>query len=106
MTTISLVLDCQDPDKLAGFWGSALGYDLVGSVDTYVLLVSSSAGSPKLLLQRVPEGKSAKNRMHLDIETGNIEAEATRLQELGATRLQPAALHEHGSSWLLMADPE
>jgi predicted enzyme related to lactoylglutathione lyase len=54
----------------------------------------------------VPEDKVAKNRMHLDIDTDDIEAEAARLEGLGATRVAAQPLHEHGTSWILMADPE
>ena len=61
---------------------------------------------PKLLLQRVTEPKVAKNRMHLDIETPDIETEATRLEALGATRVQDDQIQEHGTTWILMADPE
>ena len=106
MTTFGLVLDCADPDALADFWGSALGYATLGTAGSYVLLVPTDGPGPKFLLQRVPEGKATKNRMHLDIETSDIEAEAVRLEELGATRLSPDVRFEHGSSWVLMADPE
>src|SRR5437868_15549551 len=84
-TSISLVLDCRDPKGLAGFWAGALDYVDVGSVENYTLLMPRSTG-PRLLLQRVAEPKSAKNRMHLDIHVTDIEAEATRLEGLGATR--------------------
>jgi hypothetical protein len=50
--------------------------------------------------------KVAKNRMHLDIETPDIETEATRVEALGATRVQDDQIHEHGTHWVLMADPE
>jgi hypothetical protein len=52
------------------------------------------------------EPKTVKNRMHLDIETVDIEAEATRLEALGARRVRDDHVHEHGSTWILMADPE
>jgi predicted enzyme related to lactoylglutathione lyase len=44
--------------------------------------------------------------MHLDIETRDIETEATRLEALGATRVQGDQVREHGTNWVLMADPE
>jgi predicted enzyme related to lactoylglutathione lyase len=103
---IGLVLDCADPDRLAGFWAEALGYVSVGTVGSYVALFPDGRPGPKLLLQRVPEPKTTKNRMHLDIETPDIEAEATRLEGLGATRVQAETVHEHGTTWVLMADPE
>ena len=105
-TTIGLVLDCADPVKLAAFWGPALDYVSVGEVGSYVALFPNGHPGPKLLLQRVPEPKAAKNRMHLDIEVPDIEAEATRLEALGATRVAAEPLSEHGTTWILMADPE
>ena len=59
-----------------------------------------------MLFQKVPEPKSGKNRMHLDIHVSDLEAEASRLEALGATRRQAETVSEHGSSWVLMADPE
>jgi hypothetical protein len=56
----------------------------VGSAGSYALLVSSEPGQPKLLLQRVPEAKSVKNRMHIDIHATDIDAEAARFEALGA----------------------
>jgi predicted enzyme related to lactoylglutathione lyase len=103
--SISLVLDCRDPQALAKFWAPALDYVDVGSVENYTLLVPGTQGGPRLLLQRVAEGKAAKNRMHLDIHVADIEAEAARLEELGAQRAGPT-LSEHGHAWVLMTDPE
>ena len=104
--TIGLVLDCADPVALAEFWAFALDYAIVGEAGNYVALVPADRPGPKLLLQRVEEAKRVKNRMHLDIETPDIGSEAARLEAHGATRLQPEPLSEHGSSWILMADPE
>lgn len=101
-----LVLDCADPDRLAEFWAAALLYSNVGSAGTYVALYPRQGDGPKLLLQRVTEPKSAKNRMHLDIEASDIHAEAERLTLLGARRLTDSITHEHGTTWILMADPE
>jgi predicted enzyme related to lactoylglutathione lyase len=104
--TIGLVLDCADPDALAAFWSEALGMQNVGVVGNYVVLVSSSGTLPRFLLQRVEEPKSAKNRMHLDIETPHVDEEAGRLEALGARRLEAGMRTEHGFSWMVMADPE
>jgi predicted enzyme related to lactoylglutathione lyase len=106
MSSFGLVLDCSDPDTLADFWSAALGYESVGSAGNYVLLVSPTPGRPKLLLQRVPEPKTTKNRMHIDIEVREVQPEATRLEGLGASRLRAELQSEHGSTWILMADPE
>ena len=101
-----LVLDCADPHHLAQFWSAALGYANVGTAGAYVALYPRQGTGPKLLLQRVNEPKSTKNRMHLDIETPDIEREAKRLTDLGARRVTDGACCEHGSTWILMADPE
>ena len=103
---IGLVLDCGDPEKLAQFWGPALGYISAGTFGTYVALFPEGGSGPKLLLQKVDEPKSVKNRMHVDIEVPDIHAEADRLVALGATRVRPEPISEHGSTWILMSDPE
>ena len=103
---IGLVLDCNDPVALAEFWAPALDYVSVGELGAYVALFPNGRPGPKLLLQRVDESKVAKNRMHLDIEVPDIEAEAQRLVTLGATRVQDDTLSELGTTWILMADPE
>ena len=104
--SFGLVLDCADPVALAEFWGPALDYVSVGEVGAYVALFPNGRPGPKLLLQGVAEPKSVKNRMHLDIETADIDAESSRLVELGATRVQTGTCSEHGSTWILMVDPE
>ena len=104
--SLSLVLDCRDPAALAKFWAPAIGYVEVGAVDNFTLLMPDGVPGPELLLQRVPEDKAGKNRMHLDIHTADIEAEAGRLVDLGASRLAADHVSEHGHSWILMADPE
>jgi predicted enzyme related to lactoylglutathione lyase len=106
VTAFGFVLDCHDPERLGDFWAAALGYVKLGAAGSYVLLVAEDGQRPKLLLQQVPEPKAAKNRMHLDIETPDIHCEAARLEALGATRVAPEPMSEHGSTWLLMCDPE
>jgi len=101
-----LVLDCADAESLALFWSAALGYINVGSAGSYVALYPREGNGPKLLLQRVAEPKTSKNRMHLDIEVPDIEREAQRLLDLGAQRVSESTCSEHGSTWILMADPE
>src|SRR5207247_238613 len=68
----------------------------------YVLLASPSGALPKFLLQRVGEAKRTKNRMHLDIETPDVE----RLEGIGARRVDRHARTGHGSRWVVMAGPE
>lgn len=101
-----LVLDCIGADRLAQFWAAALDYINVGSAGAYVALYPRQGDGPKLLLQRVTEPKTAKNRMHIDIDANDIHAEADRLTGLGAQRVTDSTTHEHGTTWILMADPE
>ncbi len=103
---LGLVLDCTDPDRLAQFWSQAIGYTTLGSAGSYVMLVDPDGVRPKLLLQAVPEAKSSKNRMHFDIEAADVAGESTRLESLGARRLEAGVRNEHGTNWVIMADPE
>ena len=103
---IGLVLDCADPEAVAAFWEQALGVKRLGAAGNYVLLASPSGALPNLLLQRVSETKVAKNRMHLDVETPDVDAEVERLEGIGAQRLEEQARTEHGRRWVIMADPE
>ena len=101
---VDLVIDCEDPERLADFWAQALGYDKVGFLEPYFLLRPQELAYPPLLLQRVPEPKQVKNRMHLDIRTDDVEGLAARLEVLGAERLGDRT--EHGTHWITMSDPE
>jgi predicted enzyme related to lactoylglutathione lyase len=103
-----LVLDCDDPEALAPFWAAALEYKVIGGAGNYWMVAPEEEGSgPQLLLQKVPEAKGGKNRMHIDIHVPDIDAEAARLEGLGAKRLETGpARAEFDSHWHLMADPE
>lgn len=103
---IGLVLDCADLEAVAAFWERALGVRRVGAAGNYVLLASPSGALPDLLLQRVSEAKAAKNRMHLDVETPDVDAEVKRLEGIGAHRLEEQARTEYGRRWVIMVDPE
>jgi hypothetical protein len=91
---IGLVLNCADPVAVSAFWAPALDYVSVGELGSYVALFPSGRPGPNLLLQRVTEPKVAKNRMHLDIEVPDIQTEAARLVDLGATRVSDGTLSE------------
>jgi len=103
--TITVTLDCADPESLATFWKAALGYEEIARVDNFIVL-GPAPGVFKLALQGVPETKPGKNRMHLDLWVPDIEAETKRLEALGATRRQEKPLEEHGFIWYQLADPE
>lgn len=104
---LAIVLDCSDPEKLARFWAEALRYEALGGEGAYVMLVPSGGRpGPQLLLQRVAEPKTTKNRMHLDVHIADVEGEVERLVALGARRREDTARTEHGGHWIVMADPE
>jgi hypothetical protein len=100
----NVVIDCADPEWLAPFWAEATGYERVWSNEAFIVLSSQDADRPNLLLQRVPEPKVGKNRVHIDLGARDLEAEEARLEQLGATRGQ---LHDLGfARWRVMADPD
>ena len=87
----AVVIDCDDIEAGVNFWTRALGIDVVERDEQgpYVDLGRSALGL-QLLLQHVPEPKTAKTRVHLDVETDDIEAEVARLEALGARRRRPS----------------
>jgi hypothetical protein len=101
----TLTIDCHDPKLLADFWCAALGYRL-DEIDEEDAVVKPADGPGwTMLFQIVPEGKSVKNRLHLDLRpTGSMAEEVARLEQLGATAI--GRVDEGGSFWTVMADPE
>ncbi|HET7386046.1 MAG TPA: VOC family protein [Nocardioidaceae bacterium] len=101
---IELTLDCVDLDATATFWERALHYRREGVIDGR--FVALAGDGPALTLQRVPEPKSVKNRLHLDLLVADVDSEVARLEALGATRITREAREEFGQRWLVLADPE
>jgi catechol 2,3-dioxygenase-like lactoylglutathione lyase family enzyme len=134
---IQVTFDCADPNALAGFWCEVLGYEYDApppGFDTWDAALEAfgippesrndasachdpDGKGPRLFFQKVPEGKSAKNRVHLDVRAAPglegddrmaaLEAECARLVALDATRQsrsEPAPPMSHG--FIVMKDPE
>ena len=102
-----VTLDCADPHRLAPFWAEALRYHANPYHAPYLTLTDPTGRSPELVLQKVPEPKQGKNRMHLDLFGNDIEAEARRMESLGARRLsKEPVLGPTGDRWIVMADPD
>ncbi|GAA3557035.1 VOC family protein [Amycolatopsis ultiminotia] len=110
-----LAIDCADPQRLARFWCAVLGYE-VQDADEEIVTIGSPAVPegrsrpgpvpPTLTFAQVPEGKTVKNRLHLDVNPTDREQdeEVRRLLELGARR---ADVGQTGAeSWVCLADPE
>jgi predicted enzyme related to lactoylglutathione lyase len=104
-----LCIDTVDPARLATFWESALGWRRTHNEPDEVVL-EPPAGSredgvvPDLLFLRVPEPKSGKNRLHLDLRPRDQAAEVGRLEELGARRVDVGQGPD--VSWVVLADPD
>jgi glyoxalase superfamily protein len=109
-----LAIDCADPGRLARFWCSVLGYDVldeeVGIVTIGSPLVPEGKRRPgpvppTLTFAQVPESKIVKNRVHLDVNPTDREQdeEVSRLLDLGAQR---ADVGQGDQSWVVLADPE
>jgi catechol 2,3-dioxygenase-like lactoylglutathione lyase family enzyme len=106
-----ITFDAHDPATVAGFWGEAMGWsenpdhpNLPGDDECALF---SPDGSPILLFIRVPEGKSVKNRVHLDVaptdSTRDVEVE--RLIGLGSTIYDDRRTAD-GRGWVVLQDPE
>jgi len=101
-----ITIDCVEPRALAGFWTEALGLEIVLDADGEFVELRSRAHPerPYLGLQKVPEERAGKNRVHLDLATEDCAGEVERLVALGATKGE-----EHdapGLSWTVLRDPE
>ena len=99
----SVTFDSADALVLGRFWADALGGELdEESTSDKAYVEAAGWGGPNLWFARVPEGKTAKNRVHFDLRApgGDIAAEVARLEALGATVLQV------GDELTVMADPE
>lgn len=132
--SLQIVFDANDVPRLVAFWEQALGYQVQPPPpefetwedfarengipeeqwDGWGALIDPDGTRPRIFFQRVPEGKTAKNRLHLDVNVGEglegeerairVKQEADRLEELGATRQREA--FERGEFWIVMQDPE
>jgi hypothetical protein len=101
-----LTIDSTDHKKLGEWWKEALDLEVVfEDTDEYAISGKGRLGSSwNILFLRVPDEKKVKNRLHLDlIPDRDKEAEASRLEALGATR---ADIGQKDVSWIVMADPE
>jgi catechol 2,3-dioxygenase-like lactoylglutathione lyase family enzyme len=107
---LSVVVDCTDPTSLVPFWAAALGYRPASTVPGYAALVPPEGDAgPVLLLQRVPEPKVAKNRVHLDLHPDQAAEHVAALERLGGRRIGgwvDEELQTAGIRWQVMADPE
>jgi hypothetical protein len=110
-----LAIDCADPTGLARFWCSVLGYEVREEDDGVVTIASPNVPDgkshlgpvpPTLTFALVPEGKTVKNRLHIDVSPTDREQdeEVRRLLDLGARHADVGQAGDE--SWVTLADPE
>ncbi|GAB3280227.1 VOC family protein [Kineosporia babensis] len=130
---VQVTFDCAEPEMVARFWCAVLGYEApppsgYASWDEYhqtlppedrgshYACVDPAGKGPRLFFQRVPEGKTVKNRVHLDVRVGTgmvgaqrqaaLEAECARLEKLGGKKVRLMVADEDNESCLVMQDIE
>ncbi len=104
-----ICVDSTDPGVLARWWADLLGWRITHETDDEAVLEPPAGSaedgvSPDMLFLRVPEGRSIKNRLHLDLRPDDQAKEVSRAESLGAHR---ASIGQGDDvSWVVMADPE
>ena len=98
-----IVLDCADPAALVRFWAELLGGEPVDRDAGWSYV--EPPGFVRIAFQRVPEGKTVKNRVHLDLEAGPVPAAADAAVRLGAVRVGGIVADAQGD-FQVMRDPE
>jgi hypothetical protein len=109
-TLRDICFDAADPLRIARFWAEVLGYTIPpfhedDTRDEVVILPPEGSGGMRIWFNRVPEPRSGKNRVHIDINMPDSE-EMDRLLRLGATPLQEIRDEDGVLEWTIMADPE
>lgn len=103
-----LAIDALDPPRVAAFWAEVLGWEVVEQDDVGVSIAppSGGGGGPTIDVLRVPERKTVKNRLHLDLRAdgSSTAEELERLLALGATRADVGQGDD--VSWTVLADVE
>ncbi|GAA2286600.1 VOC family protein [Glycomyces scopariae] len=103
-----IVVDAADPRTLAPWWADLLGWRVTYDTEEEVVLEPAEGSpqdgvSPDILFIKVPEGKSVKNRLHIDLRPDDQAAEVARAESLGATRVDVG--QDEKATWVVMADP-
>ncbi|HKN96334.1 MAG TPA: VOC family protein [Pseudonocardiaceae bacterium] len=100
-----IIIDCEDPRRVAEFWGQVLGWQVQEHEGALWMTESGDWRDFGLVFLRVPEGKSVKNRLHLDVSPVGCDRdeEVARLRGLGA---RPVDIGQGDVPWVVMADPE
>ena len=103
----SIAIDCHDIRLVADFWTGVLGWEITEvEGDDYLSIGPADGSTPTIDFLRVPEAKTIKNRLHLDLRAdGTTTAdEIARVESLGATRVDIG--QDPSVTWTVLADPE
>jgi predicted enzyme related to lactoylglutathione lyase len=108
----AVTIDAHDPRALAEFWAEVLGWKIgegVNEIEVWIereLNDPNNTGFPDILFLKVPDSKVVKNRLHLDLRPDDQAAEVTRLESLGAKKVDIGQSTDPDTTWVVMADPE
>jgi predicted enzyme related to lactoylglutathione lyase len=103
-----LVIDANDPERLARFWCRLLDVGVEATIgDGQFVVLSAAKDGLTVGFQRVGEGKAGKNRLHLDLIVEDLDEATAEVETLGGQWLEPGSTRElEGFRWRCMADPE
>jgi predicted enzyme related to lactoylglutathione lyase len=103
-----LVIDTTDPVELAPFWCALLDVAVDATIgDGQFMVLSPTASGLTVGFQKVPDAKSGKNRLHLDLIVDDLEVATAEIEALGGRWLEPGSTRElEAFQWRLMADPD
>jgi predicted enzyme related to lactoylglutathione lyase len=101
-----IAIDSTDPQRLGRWWADALGWEAWDEPDGYCIAAPPGGGQTRLEFLKVPEPKSVKNRLHLDLTPDDQDAEVARFERLGAVRVDVGQEGDPDVTWVVLADPE
>lgn len=101
----NLAIDCNDLEGMTAFWAAVTGLSSMAGDDTFTILGDAEhPGRLKLFMQKVPEPRLGKNRLHIDLYVSDQAAALARVEELGGSLVENHG--RDGISWTVAADPE
>ena len=103
-----LVIDAIDPERLTTFWCAMLDVEVDSSIgDGQFVVLSPTKDGLTVGFQKVPEQKTSKNRVHLDLVVEDLDDATAEIEGLGGRWLEPGMTRDlEGFQWRIMADPE
>ena len=100
------MIDTVDPAGIAPFWCALLGVVERGWFGDDYLMLTAAGGAPPVAFQRVPEAKSVKNRLHVDLAVHDLDEAFAKIVALGGSAVSDILEMPGGYRWRVMADPE